>query len=72
VRSLIEQRVLPGHQACYADLLPSFQGQEPTSLWVSLEDHHPNAAGHAIIARGILESCGPILLGADPAPEPVE
>jgi lysophospholipase L1-like esterase len=69
VRSVVEDRVLTGFDACYADLLPHFAGHEPTSLWVSMEDHHPNAAGHDIIARGILESCGPILNGEDPSEE---
>ena len=70
VHSLVEDRVLVGSDACYADLLPAFRGHEPTDLWVSMEDHHPNAAGHGIIARGILESCGPVLLGPGRSPEP--
>ena len=72
VRELIEQRVLTGHDACYADLLPHFAGHEPTSLWVSPEDHHPNAAGHDIMARGIMAACGPVLLGPAHPPETSE
>jgi lysophospholipase L1-like esterase len=38
------------------DLLPYFKDHNPRELWVSPEDPHPNAIGHAIIARGIYES----------------
>ena len=39
-----------------ADLLPNFLNETPSSLWVSMEDAHPNAAGQAIIASGIYDS----------------
>ncbi len=70
VHRLIEERVLADSEACYVDLLPALAGHEPTSLWVSPEDHHPNAAGHELMARAILEACGPVLAGAAPIPEP--
>jgi lysophospholipase L1-like esterase len=37
-----------------ADLVPFFAGERPDSLWVSPDDAHPNAKGHAIIARGLM------------------
>jgi lysophospholipase L1-like esterase len=36
------------------DLLPAFLGRDAPALWVSREDQHPNAAGHAIAARSLL------------------
>lgn len=36
-------------------LLPAFMGRDAESLWVSPFDQHPNAAGHAIAADGMIE-----------------
>lgn len=36
-------------------LLPSFQGLDPPTLWVSPLDHHPNERAHAIAAEAIGE-----------------
>lgn len=38
------------------DLLPFFMNQTPNALWVSSEDQHPNALGHAIIAEAMLKT----------------
>ena len=39
------------------DLLPYFQDTEDlTTLWVSPDDAHPNAAGHRLIATGIVDA----------------
>ncbi len=38
-----------------ADLLPYFSGEDPASLWLRPTDGHPNARGHAIIGRGLLD-----------------
>lgn len=37
------------------DVTPGFTGQEPSSMWVSPDDAHPNAAAHAIIATGLFD-----------------
>ena len=37
------------------DLLPYFTREEPSTLWVSNEDAHPNAKGHQIIADALYE-----------------
>lgn len=37
----------------YLNLLPALAGQVPSSLWVSLEDAHPNAAANVLIADRI-------------------
>ena len=36
-------------------LAPAFAGERPESLWVSLDDAHPNAKAHGIIAQGIYD-----------------
>ena len=36
-------------------LLPSFEGLEASTLWVSPLDHHPNERAHAIVAEAIGE-----------------
>ena len=36
-------------------LLPAFQGEEPSMLWVSSLDQHPNERAHAIAAHAITE-----------------
>jgi lysophospholipase L1-like esterase len=33
------------------EMLPHFAGRAPAKWWASLEDHHPNAEAHAVIAR---------------------
>lgn len=37
------------------DLAPAFAAGRPESFWVSMDDAHPNAKAHAIIARGIYD-----------------
>jgi lysophospholipase L1-like esterase len=37
------------------DLTGAFDGVEPSTVWVARNDVHPNAKGHSLIARGILE-----------------
>jgi hypothetical protein len=36
-------------------LLPAFQGEEPSMLWVSPLDQHPNERAHAIAAHAITD-----------------
>lgn len=36
------------------DLLPAFRGEDPSGLWVSPLDQHPNQRGHEIAAQAIL------------------
>ena len=40
--------------AAVLDLTPAFAGIDPSSLWVSPGDAHPNARGHAIIGDYLL------------------
>ncbi|MCZ6464572.1 MAG: SGNH/GDSL hydrolase family protein [Proteobacteria bacterium] len=35
------------------DLSPAFAREQPETLWVSMDDAHPNAKAHAILARGM-------------------
>jgi hypothetical protein len=37
------------------DLGPVFQGQDEATLWVSRQDHHPNAVAHAKAAAAVAE-----------------
>jgi lysophospholipase L1-like esterase len=37
----------------FVDLLPTVKDLEPSSLWVTVPDPHPNAKAHAAFARGI-------------------
>jgi lysophospholipase L1-like esterase len=39
------------NQVAFIETLAYFQDRAPSYWWASLEDHHPNAAAHAIIAR---------------------
>ena len=49
------QRVLARHpEVALVDLRPHLVGHEPKDLWVSQEDHHPNAEGHRLFAEGML------------------
>ncbi len=41
------------HGVQVVDLLPYFLNEDPQSLWVTIQDPHPNAKGHALIAEGI-------------------
>lgn len=38
------------------DLAPLFAGEEPEGLWVSLDDAHPNARAHAILAADMYDA----------------
>jgi hypothetical protein len=44
-------------QACresgvaWIEMLPHFAHRAPSKWWASLEDHHPNAEAHDVIAR---------------------
>ena len=37
------------------DMSSAFQGYAAKQFWVFREDHHPNAAGHAMFADGLLD-----------------
>jgi lysophospholipase L1-like esterase len=39
----------------FLDMLPALKDYDPSSLWVSREDHHANAKADSIIARGIYD-----------------
>ncbi|MGQ0722630.1 MAG: SGNH/GDSL hydrolase family protein [Candidatus Eiseniibacteriota bacterium] len=41
--------------ATVIDLTGAFDGVDPSTVWVARNDVHPNAKGHALIARGILQ-----------------
>ena len=50
---------------------PAVRGREETSLWVSLLDAHPNAAGHRLFARALVDGLThlrPSVLGRAAAP----
>lgn len=49
------------------DLWSEFAGRDARTLWVSDEDAHPNAAGHAIIAEALARD---LTRGAAPEPTP--
>lgn len=53
VQEFLQDIVKEHPEVVYIDLFDSFKGEEPTTLWVSLEDSHPNAKGHKIIAQEI-------------------
>jgi len=47
---------LKANQIPVQNLLPVFSGEtEPTRLWVSLDDAHPNSLAHEMIAKGALD-----------------
>jgi lysophospholipase L1-like esterase len=37
------------------DLLPTFKGLDPSTLWVHPTDHHPNRDAHALVAKAVDE-----------------
>lgn len=45
--------------AVVVDVTGDFRGRDPATVWVAYNDVHPNAAGHAIIAEGILKRVDP-------------
>ncbi|HEY2889569.1 MAG TPA: GDSL-type esterase/lipase family protein [Dongiaceae bacterium] len=48
----------------YVDLLPAFKGRRPDEVWAMPGDPHPNALGHAIMAKTIF----PVLAADAQAP----
>ncbi len=51
-----EVKALAGrHHLPYLDLLPAVAGQTPETLWVSLEDAHPNAKAFALFSEAIAD-----------------
>ena len=44
------------------DLAPRFSGEDPETLWVALDDAHPNARAHTILAEGMYAELGRIAL----------
>jgi len=53
--------------AVVVDVTGDFKGQDPASIWVSYNDVHPNAKGHAIIAEGILKRVDPTIFVRQPS-----
>jgi lysophospholipase L1-like esterase len=49
-------RTASGYGMGVVDLLPHFIRREPSGLWVSPKDSHPNASANAIAASGIYEA----------------
>ena len=49
-------RTATGYGMSVVDLLSHFTGREPSGLWVSPKDGHPNASANAIAASGIYEA----------------
>lgn len=47
--------------AIVIDATTGFEGEDPASLWVARNDVHPNARGHALIARVIRDEVDPSL-----------
>lgn len=45
--------------AIVVDVTGAFAGEDPASMWVAHNDVHPNAKGHAAIARAILQQVDP-------------
>lgn len=54
VDALLGRVVAANPELSYLDLRPALVGQDPQSLWVSPEDHHPNAEGHRLLADAML------------------
>lgn len=53
VTQFLETFVQENSYAQYLDLLPTLSIHKPRTLWVSAEDHHPNAIGQQLIATAI-------------------
>jgi hypothetical protein len=49
VRKVVEKRGVP-----FVDLLPAVEGLEPSSLWVTVPDPHPNAKADTAFAKGMV------------------
>jgi lysophospholipase L1-like esterase len=45
--------------ATVVDVTGSFDGVDPSTIWVARNDVHPNARGHALIARAIRDGLAP-------------
>jgi lysophospholipase L1-like esterase len=56
VRAVVESKGVP-----FVDLLPTVEGLEPASLWVTVPDPHPNAKAAAAFARGMVAGILPLL-----------
>ena len=53
-RALVVTRCESLHVA-YLDIFPQMKFKPPFQWWVSVDDHHPNKEGHALIAKLIAE-----------------
>jgi len=69
IHDQVRQVALAGGAAQVVDLAPAFAGEVPPTLWVSPDDAHPNARGHAIIARGLFDA---LLAAVEPRRHPVQ
>jgi hypothetical protein len=56
VRKVVEKDGLP-----FVDLLPSVENLEPSSLWVTVPDPHPNAKADTAFARAMVPEIGAML-----------
>lgn len=48
------QAAVENEGALFVDLLPTVENLEPSSLWVTAPDPHPNGRAHAAFAQGIM------------------
>lgn len=55
VQKFIESIAYANPDVAYIDLLTRLRDEDPTRLWVTREDHHPNALGQELIASAIFE-----------------
>ena len=56
VRKVVEAAGLP-----FVDLLPTVENMEPSSLWVTVPDPHPNAKADAAFTGGMIKELLPVL-----------
>jgi hypothetical protein len=55
------QKVVEGERVPFVDLLPTVEDLEPSSLWVTVPDPHPNAKADSAFTRGMAPQLVPIL-----------
>jgi len=56
VRGVVEKQ-----DVRFVDLLPSVEAEDPSSLWVTVPDPHPNGKANGLFARSMVETLIPML-----------
>jgi hypothetical protein len=56
VKSVVEAQGVP-----FVDLLPSVEALDPSSLWVTVPDPHPNARADTALSKGMIPALLPLL-----------